>query len=52
MIEVKSISGGRKLLIERYDEFMNILKKEGHNVAYVGTETHKLITYFYVVLKK
>lgn len=52
MVETKGIGGCRKLLIERYSDFMDVLKKEGQNVAYVGTETHNLTTYFYVCLKK
>lgn len=52
MLEEKGIGGMRKLLIEHYPEFMDVLKKEGRNVFSAGTETHGGITYFRIVLKK
>lgn len=52
MIETKGIGGTRKLLIEHYDEFMEVLKKEGPNVAYVGIETHNFVSYFWIILKR
>ena len=51
MIECEGLGGNRKLLIERYSEFMEVLKREGTNVAYVGIETRDGITYFRVILK-
>lgn len=51
MIEMKGIGGMRKLLIEHYGEFMDVLQREGNNVFSAGTETHKGITYFRIVLK-
>lgn len=52
MIEKKGLAGARKLLIERYDEFMEVLKREGRNVASAGIETHDYITYFRIILKR
>ena len=52
MIEQKGIGGMRKLLIEHYGEFMDILKMEGDNVFSAGTEMHNDIIYFRIVLKK
>ena len=52
MIELKGIGGGRKLLVERYQDFRAILQKEGSNVFSAGTETHDHITYFRIMLKK
>lgn len=52
MIETKGLGGHRKLLIERYTEFMKILHNEGDNVFSVGTETLDGIVYFRIVLKK
>lgn len=52
MIETKGVAGSRKLLIEHYDEFMEVLKREGTNVSQAGTETHNHTTYFRVILKR
>ena len=52
MIELKALGGMRKLMIERYDEFMKILHREGDNVFTVGVETYRNTTYFRIVLKR
>lgn len=52
MIETKGLGGTRKLLIERYAEFMDVLKREGTNVVTVGVETINCTTYFRVILKR
>lgn len=52
MIETKGIGSMRKLLIEHYPEFMEVLAREGRNVFSAGTETHDGITYFRIILKK
>lgn len=52
MIETKGLGGMRKLLIERYAEFMDVLKREGSNVFTVGIETINHTTYFRVILKR
>ena len=52
MIETKAIGSMRKLLIERYSDFMNVLSEEGDNVFSAGVETHGDTTYFRVILKK
>lgn len=52
MIETKGLGGMRKLLIERYADFMDVLKREGSNVFTVGTETINYTTYYRVILKR
>lgn len=52
MIETKGLGGMRKLLIERYAELRDVLKREGSNVFTVGTETINHTTYFRVILKR
>lgn len=42
----------RKLLILRYAEFMEVLKREGPNVFSVGIEWHNYTQYFRVMLRK
>lgn len=51
MIETKGLGGTRKLLIERYAEFMDVLKREGSNVYAAGIETVNHTAYFRVLLK-
>lgn len=52
MIELEGLGGMRKLLIERYAEFMEVLHRECNNVFTVGVETYRNTTYFRVVLKR
>ena len=52
MIETKGLGGMRKLLIENYAEFMDVLKREGANVFTAGTETINYTVYFRVILKR
>lgn len=52
MIETKGLGGMRKLLVEHYKEFRDVLKREGPNVFSAGTETHDHITYFRIILKR
>lgn len=52
MIELEGLGGMRKLLIERYSEFRDVLQREGNNVFTAGTETKNGVEYFRIVLKR
>ena len=42
----------RKLIVLRYDEFLEILKREGDNVFSVGIEWHDYTEYFRIMLRQ